>query len=1089
MIKIYRASAGSGKTYQLAKEYIHLLFGTKNERMYRRILAVTFTNKATAEMKTRILKELHLLSQAEESGYRAGLMLEHNATEDEINTRARKILTTLLHDYSSFSISTIDRFFQQIIRSFAREIGVHGGYNLELDIDSTLQQSVDNLFLDLSKEENKQLLNWLTLFAEERIEKSENWNPRKNIEDLGYEIFKESYQDKAEDTNRKLHDHDFLKNYGRKLRKIQTDFENKVKSDAQDALKILDDNNLTPESFKGGTKSAMKTLNKLTKANFELKDTFLNMAEDVSNCYAKSTPRETVDLIQMAYSNGLQAKLISLIQYINNNIIFYNSSILILKNLNTLGILSDLAMQIKKLTEEQNSMLISDSNKLLNRIIDSSETPFIYEKTGINIDHFMIDEFQDTSVLQWRNFFPLISNSMSSGKLNLVVGDVKQSIYRWRNSDWKLLDEQIFKDFKPGQIEVKNLETNWRSDKNIVDFNNLFFDTASELLQEKLNSGLLPVLKLYSDPEHLTQSITHAYAHTKQQLSAKAGEGYVNVNFIPQKENEDGWKAESLSRLPALLEEIQDRNYRPDEVCILVKRNADAEKVIQSLLLYKSSDKAKPGYSYDIMGNDGLLLNSASSVRFVLGILRLMVNPDDNIQKTIINFEYARACLGLSENEALNKCFSGSNNENVFSVLFSEEQNFAVKSFKNSSLYEMVEQIISLFDVGNWYNEAIYIQAFQDVVLNFSTTKTGDLYGFLRWWDKSGYKKSVSTPDNSQAFRIMTVHKSKGLEFKVVIIPLCDWELDENSQFLRNILWCMPHEEPFNELALLPVEYSAGMAKSIFAKNYFEELMQQYTDHLNVAYVAFTRAEHELYCFAPLPPKTPESVEKINKLSDLLYFICRNSADKTFNENFDSETQQLIIGKKTENHYRKEETNVISAKMNGYTSVDSTNRLKIKHKQLDFTLANQHLNDSRLGYGIVMHDLLCRIRVKSDQENAVMQMVRSGRINEEEAHTVLERMENFWKLPLVNDWFTDDKHILAEASILTESGSIYRPDRVVISDNNAIVVDYKFGEAETADHQWQVKKYMDLISRMGYNVSGFLCYVNLSKVTEVKLHT
>ena len=249
MLKIYRASAGSGKTFQLTKDYIHLLFNPNKERMYRRILAVTFTNKATDEMKTRILKELHLLSQGEFSKYRVELMEQFKLTNEEVNLKARKILTTILHDYSSFSISTIDRFFQQIIRSFAREIGVHGGYNLELDSESMLQQSVDNLFLDLSKEENKQLLNWLTQFAEDRIEHSENWNPRKNIEDLGQEIFRESYQNKAEDTNRKLHDHEFLRNYRTKLRKIQTDFEQKVKSEAQDALQILNNNGFNSRKF------------------------------------------------------------------------------------------------------------------------------------------------------------------------------------------------------------------------------------------------------------------------------------------------------------------------------------------------------------------------------------------------------------------------------------------------------------------------------------------------------------------------------------------------------------------------------------------------------------------------------------------------------------------------------------------------------------------------------------------------------------------------------------------------------------------------------------------------------------------------
>lgn len=234
----------------------------------------------------------------------------------------------------------------------------------------------------------------------------------------------------------------------------------------------------------------MKTLNKILIGEFKLKDSFVNMVADVSNWYAKSAPKDTVAAIQNACNNGLQQKLQQILNLLTSGIVLYNSAIVILKHINTLGILSDLALQIKKLTEEQNSMLISDANMLLNRIIDNSETPFVYEKTGIHIDHFMIDEFQDTSALQWRNFFPLISNSLSSGKFNLVVGDVKQSIYRWRNSDWKLLDEKVMLDFRPEQIQTDDLKTNWRSDRNIVEFNNAFFASASLLLQQKLNLSL-----------------------------------------------------------------------------------------------------------------------------------------------------------------------------------------------------------------------------------------------------------------------------------------------------------------------------------------------------------------------------------------------------------------------------------------------------------------------------------------------------------------------------------------------------------------------------------------------------------------------
>ena len=1091
MLKIYRASAGSGKTYRLTQDYIHLLFDPVNDATYRRILAVTFTNKATDEMKTRILKELHALAQGEKSPYRSDLMRTFKMSEVAVNDRSRNILIAILHDYSSFSISTIDRFFQQVIRSFAREIGVQGGYNLELDNESTLQQSVDNLFHDLSKDENRQLLNWLTQFAEDRIEQSENWNPRRSIEDLGKEIFKESYQDKAEDTNRKLHDRDFLRNYQAKLRKIQTDFEADIKTTAQNALDILTNNGLTPESFKGGTNSAMKTLNKILIGEFKLKDSFVNMVADVSNWYAKSAPKDTVAAIQNACNNGLQQKLQQILNLLTSGIVLYNSAIVILKHINTLGILSDLALQIKKLTEEQNSMLISDANMLLNRIIDNSETPFVYEKTGIHIDHFMIDEFQDTSALQWRNFFPLISNSLSSGKFNLVVGDVKQSIYRWRNSDWKLLDEKVMLDFRPEQIQTDDLKTNWRSDRNIVEFNNSFFACASQLLQQKLNLSLSSALTVYPHLLPLSQSIEHAYGQLQQEVSPKAGEGYVKINFIPQDENDEGWKAETLNRLPVLLEELQDRGYRPEDVGILVKKNDDAQKVIRKLLTHKSSAEAKPGYSYDIMGNEGLLISSAASVRFLVGILRLFVQPNDTIQQTIVDYEYARARLRLSETEALNACFPDKTEKNAFSQLFSDTENETLSQLKNNSLYEMVEQIIALFNLGMWHNEAIFIQAFQDLVYKFSTAKATDLYSFLKWWDKTGIRQSVSTPENAQAFRIMTIHKSKGLDFKVVIIPFCEWDVDKKSGRFKNVLWCVPTEAPFDELPLLPVEYASGLAETIFAENYLDELMHQYIDNLNVAYVAFTRARHELICFAPLADKAPESVEKIKSLSGLMHYSFNYSTDAPSSDqltcNFNNDTATFCIGEPLEYKYTEPSPAETTMNVDQYVSISVTDRLKIKHISQDFWRKEQNMNESRLNFGIIMHDILRQIKIKSDQEKTINDMIRKGLINENESRIVRDELNKFWSLPHVNDWFSNDLQIINEASILSPEGDIYRPDRIVIQDKNATVVDYKFGETESKVHTQQVQQYMSLIRQMGYQVTGFLCYVSIAKVIEVEL--
>jgi ATP-dependent exoDNAse (exonuclease V) beta subunit len=1088
MLNIYRASAGSGKTYRLTQDYIHLLFDPNKERAHRRILAVTFTNKATDEMKTRILKELHALSQGEKSDYRDGLMAKFHLDEEAVNVGAKHILTTILHDYSSFSISTIDRFFQQVIRSFARDIGVHGGYNLELDNTATLEQSVDNLFLDLSKDENKQLLQWLTAYAEERIEQSENWNMRGSIIDLGKEIFKESYQHKAEDTNRKLHEREFLTKYRKSLREIKTTFEAKVKQTATEGLNVMARNGLTHEDFAYKTTA---TLEKLVKGKLEISARFISFADDVSNCYTKSKPQDVKSAIESAYNNGLQQCFRQIVELLSVDIVTYNSAVMVLKHINTLGILSDLAVQIKKLTDEQNTMLISDSNMLLNKIIDNSDTPFVYEKAGITIDNFMIDEFQDTSTLQWKNFQPLLENSLSAGKFNLVVGDVKQSIYRWRNSDWKLLDEKILSDFRPEQIHEENLDTNWRSDKNIIDFNNSFFFRAAQLLQSKLNENLQAVLPVYPALEALTHKIEHAYANIFQKTSPKAGAGRVQISFI-EEDDEEKWKEKSLSKLIMIIESFQDRGYRPADICILVRDNKDAHKVIDKLLNYKTTENAKPEYCYDVLGNEGLLIGSVASIRFLLGVLRLFVNPADNIQKTIVNYEYARGKQKKSENEALNACFStNSSNENIFSSLFTNEENAALRQLQHYSLYDMVEQIISLFDLGSWQNEAVFVQAFQDVVFHYINAKTADINSFLNWWKIVESKQFVSTPDNQNSMRIMTIHKSKGLEFKAVIMPFCEWELDKKKGNIKNYLWCEPTQAPFNELPLLPVEYGNLLQKSIFSELYFDEQMHRFIDNLNLAYVAFTRAKNELICMAPAQQKEVNELDKINSLSALLS-ACFNvetpgpvTETISLSKSYDIGNHIFELGEPTIVVYEDKPPTEINEKVSNYPSVSSSDRLHIRHKSLDYFLENQQLTDSKLNYGIIMHDILRKITRKSDQSKAIFDLIRSGRISEEESKTVEEEMQHFWNLPETDSWFTDDARVLNETTILIPTGEQFRPDRVVIRGNEATIVDYKFGEKESKTYLQQVKQYMNLISEMDYKTQGFICYVSLGKVVKV----
>ncbi|MBP1664323.1 MAG: UvrD/REP helicase, partial [Bacteroidetes bacterium] len=471
----------------------------------------------------------------------------------------------------------------------------------------------------------------------------------------------------------KLHDREFLQSYLQKLRKIKIDFEKKVMDEADATLHLLEIHGLEPEYF--SRQMMHKTLTNLKNGIFEIKSTFQKYAESPQNCYTKSQKPHIKTAIENAYQSGLKEQLDRIQMLIQTDIINYNTANLILKHINTLGIMSDLAMQIKKITSEQNIMLISDTNLLLNKIIDNSDTPFVYERTGLNISHFMIDEFQDTSVLQWKNFKPLISNSIATNNYNMVVGDVKQSIYRWRNSDWKLLDEQVGRDFSADSIKNKHLETNWRSDKNIIDFNNAFFSIASKLLQVKFNEKLEN--SNYHDEalEPLKLKIKHAYHDIDQVISGKAADGHVRFEFIGQNDTEEKWKEKSLQRIPRLLEELTDQGYKPSDVALLVRKNDQEAEIVQYLLSYKKSEYAREGYSYDIVGNEGLLLSSSASVSFILAVLRLMANPNDSVQQTILNYEYLRGRKQFSESEAIAACFSSAGNTSEFSALFSDEEN------------------------------------------------------------------------------------------------------------------------------------------------------------------------------------------------------------------------------------------------------------------------------------------------------------------------------------------------------------------------------------------------------------------------------
>jgi len=1068
VLTIYRASAGAGKTHRLTGDYLKLLFG--HAGAYRRILAVTFTNKATDEMKTRIIEELYRLASGKSSPHIKELCAYKVWDEQTLRHEARKVLVAILHDYSAFHISTIDRFFQQTMRAFTREIGLQGGYGIEMDDQMVLTEAVDNLLSDLDKQENKVLLGWLLRFAEEKIEDGGEWNLRRDIMALGREVFKESFKVYSDQVSEDIADKEFLEDYKKDLFALIRSVENEAKTLGERGIELLNRYNLLPTDFKGTSRSPMLLLEKLMAGDMkEPSATFRSLVDNVEGCYTKTTDPEKGIAIIRVFNDGLNDCIKGIVALFDNLTDYYTAKE-ITRYYYTLGILTDISHQIARYREEKNIMLIADTTELLNKVIDGSEAPFIYEKTGTNIDHYMIDEFQDTSGMQWHNFRPLIQDSVAQRQSNLIVGDVKQSIYRFRNSDWKLLDEQVQKDFLPEVVKEKTLKENWRSCRAIVSFNNTLFTIAPELLQGVYNEMLETSSLNEEERSAFFTKIASAYANSYQQTAPpfEAKEGHVRVEFISQENEEKAWKEEVLDRLPPLLERLQDNGYPLRDIAILVRTNMEGAMVADYLLSYKQQNPSDH-YRYDIISDDALFVGSSPSVRFIISLLRYLYNPDETTYEQMARFSWYAMTEGFDRME----------------VAFSDEQKEKLLALNSQSLYEMTESIYRLYADYFPANEQAFLQAFLDLMAEFTQRESTDIGRFLTWWDDTGYRKTIASPDGQDAIRILTVHKSKGLGMKVVIVPFGEWEIDHRPT-KPVILWCQPKDKPFNRLRLVPVRYSKNLSLTRFATDYFHEKLYAYIDNLNTLYVALTRAKEELIIFSPLPKK----LDKIDSISKLLWASLSTPVYNTrggeqldpFPSSFNAEEGLFEWGDWWRPAVEQKSADTQEIATERLTSVSPDKRLQLRLYGKGF-----FFDDPRRKQGVLMHELLSRIRTQEDISSSVESYRLEGIINREEAASLKERLYHLLNKPEVSAWYNAPTRVLNEVEILSGPGKSRRPDRVMLSEGKAIVVDYKFGEIRDPRHNTQIRNYLRLLREMGYvEVKGYLWYVELGKVEEVK---
>lgn len=1074
MLTVYRASAGAGKTHKLTGEYLTLLF--TGAGAYRRILAVTFTNKATDEMKGRIIQELYNLASGRSSDYIELLTSTYSLSEEQVRKKGGEILVDILHDYSAFNISTIDRFFQQTMRAFTREIGLQGGYGIEMDQELVLTTAIDNLLAGLEKPESKDLLGWLLRFAEDKIENGGEWNLRRDIMALSREIFKESYKAFSGKVSSDIEDKKALEEYKDSLYGIIRSVEAEAKILGERGMSLLNKYALKTSDFKGGSRSPLTLLERLEQGEMkEPSATFVGLADNLEGCFTKTTSVGTRQIISCVFEEGLNDCIKRIINLFAN-LTSYNTAREIVRYYYTLGILTDVSRQIAAYREEENVMLIADTTELLNKVIDGSDAPFIYEKTGTQIDHFMIDEFQDTSGMQWNNFRPLIEESLAHNRQNLIVGDVKQSIYRFRNSDWKLLDEQVKSDFLEEEVHEETLKDNWRSCRHIVEFNNTLFTAIPALLQGLYNENLSTSSLSEEQRVGYFTKIMSAYDKSYQQVPPpfQKKDGHVKVEFLAGDDDKD-WKEEVLERLPSVLEQLQDNGYALKDIAILVRTNNEGASVADALLSYKE-EYPSDRYKYDIISDEALFVSGSSAVRFMVSLLRYLKNPDDKTNEQIALCSY-RVLMG-----------------ELSRVQDTEQAVFhALRALSRQSLYEITEGVFRMFSNDFPENEQVFVQAFLDMVSEYTQKESADLNRFLKWWDETGYRKTIATPDAQNAIRILTVHKSKGLGFKVVIIPFADWEIDHKPT-KPVILWCHPEEKPFNQLHLVPVRYSQALGNTIFAEDYFKERLHAFIDNLNTLYVAFTRSKEELIVFSPRPKKIKEDtgeVEKISTLTDVLWAGLHTEVKDTRDgdklislpTSFDTRTGIFELGNWWHPVAKKgDDAEITEIEMARLSSISPDDRLQLRLHGKGFFFDN-----AQRKHGALMHEVLSHIRTKKDISISVENYRLEGVINKEEAITLTNRLEELLNLSDVTFWYDGSTRVLNEVDILFGKGLSKRPDRVMISGQKVVVVDYKFGEHTDKRYHSQVRNYLKLIRQMGYKeVEGYLWYVELNKIDAVK---
>ena len=1035
---LYKASAGSGKTYALTKEYLKIIL--LNPYDYNKILAVTFTRKATQEMKSRIIEELSKLEKTEKDIKTIELK---NAIIDEIKSaknidissyfdkNANIALQLILHDYSNFNISTIDSFFQTIIRSFAKELDLPIGMEIELDTESVIQQAVQDMLKEY-KTDKDSFSRWLEDFVFDLIDDDKSWKIEQQLIKLGSQLLSEEYQLLSQN-NQQDFDIETYKKTLLDLKKIVLDYRKKIDDLTKQIEREIENDNLDLSLFYQGTRSVQSFINK-TKSYEPATNSYLEKMLDGGELYSKTKLKDANSIHQLenAWNNFLMPFIQQILNHKDEHQKTYNAAEMVLKNIYAVGLLAFINTKIKEYKAAKNLVLISDTNRIISVIAEHEEVPFIFEKSANFLKYILIDEFQDTSTLQWKGMLPLLLEILQNvDGLVLIVGDPKQSIYRWRGGKMELIIDGIRPDLLYHWNNVKeiSLTDNYRSAKEIIEFNNAFFTSIQKNISLD-NSLFQEVLK-----------------DVKQEIIKTDVPGFVQCKWLPKKEDDE--VNTHLQETLQIIKSLENANKYSD-IAILVRTNTHGAAVANYL----------QENNIPVVSAESLLLQNKLSIKLLIAALEYILHSNENFYAVKLNYLYAQ----FLEKDYIESYLVKPKNNTYF---FEQQLPFFIKEnvlkLTSMAMNELVFLLIQQFGLDAQTDN--YILRFQDVVMQHAQNATNSIVDFLDFWNEQKNKISILPPDGIDAVKIYSIHKSKGLQFPIVIIPFCDWKMSPKT---RSLIWLQNNEKPFDVLKTFPVEFSQEMENSLFELDYKKEIEATYIDNINLLYVAFTRAETQLYILS--------SIEKEDKKEALPQNTSRllTNIIPTLNlKNAEINTNEFIFGKKV-SKIVKEEKKIELKNIELVTIQDFKQKINLKHKI--------QYNDAQ-AKGTTLHTILANI----NQPNQLEKAINTAILTEIEIPFYTEKTKNIISLFKQNNWFDAKWQHFNERELLYNKENL-RADKILLSDDVCIVIDYKTG-AKEKNHITQLQEYMNVCTTtLQQKIQGYLLYVDTMELVEINLN-